>query len=446
MFDEAAKRGGSGTFHGYILMDEMSIQQDLQIVKRGRNWSIVGAVDLGCIVNSLDELSTTKKNMKMATHCFQYLYVGFNGFRWPIAYFGSDNVNGHAIYLTFWPLIDQLASFGFNVHACIMDGSSNNRQFTHLVIDPNSARVNRYTTINPFKLSARVCLIQDCKHVFKKIRNSLLKSVEGSKREITLNGKPIFWVYFQNAYLFNINREFRYYHKLTRAHVFLTPQAKMRNHLATDVLGPQMFDLMTHYKSFLGEEGHCLESVLELLEHTSFLVSFFMDTKSKLTTVGDPKVSRLFETLRFFHSWEDQYLTTKDQTKYLITRETRQDIDSCLYGFVSLLSVAERLKLPLVPGYINSDLIENWFCQHRGLRNGFNQNPTLCQIASATNANIITGSVVSSKGNAGGLSYVHKGVMPPTKKFKACFSQNGKSSATRNSSAMDLSAGMDISH
>ena len=67
---------------------------------------------------------------------------------------------------------------------------------------------------------------------------------------------------------------------------------------------------------------------------------------------------------------------------------------------------------------MNSDLIGNWFCQHRGLRNGFNQNPTLRQIAGATNTNIITGSVVSSKGNVGGLTYRTKGVLPPTKKFK----------------------------
>ena len=104
--------------------------------------------------------------------------------------------------------------------------------------------------------------------------------------------------------------------------------------------------------------------------------------------------------------------------KHLITKETRQDIDSCIYGFISLLTAAEKLKIALIPGYINSDLIENWFCQHRGLRNGFNQNPTLSQISGATNSNIITGSVVSSKGNVGGLLQSAKGVMPPTKKFK----------------------------
>ena len=356
----------------------------------------------------------------MATHCFQYMFVRFNGFRWPIAYFGSDNVNGHSIYLTFWPLVDYLSSFGFLVHGAIMDGSSNNRQFTRLVVNPNSARINMYTTTNPFDMTKRVALIHDCKHVFKKIRNSLLSSSTNGKRQICLDGTPIYWCYFQDAYRYNVRRDFRFFHKLTHQHVFLNAQAKMRNHLATDVLGPNMLSLMMEYQESLGSEGAILSSTIKLLEQTSFLITFFSNGKSKISNFTDLCIAQLKDVLKCFHLWEDQYSTYKDKQKHLITGETRQDIDSCIYGFLALLSVAEKLKISLVPGYINSDLIENWFCQHRGLRNGFNQHPTLSQIAGATNTNIITGSVISSKGNAGvGGAYVKcKGVMPPTKKFK----------------------------
>ena len=415
---EAEKKGGDSTFNGFVLLDEMSIQQDLQIVRQGQKWSIVGAVDLGNMVNSLDEISNEKKNLKMASHCFQYMFVGFNGFRWPIAYFGSDNVNGHSIYLTFWPLVDTLQSFGFTVHAAIMDGSSNNRQFTRLLINPSTARIDKYTTINPFNVLSRVSIIQDCKHVFKKIRNSLLSSAPNGKRQLVLNEVPIYWYYFQDAYRFNVQREFRFFHKLTRQHVYLNAQAKMRNHLATDVLGPEMLSLMYQYQTSLKSEGHKLNSLIQLLEHTSQFVTFFSNTKIKIVNVKDPQISNLLQILEFFHTWEEEFSSSKDKMKHLITSETRQDIDSCIYGFVSLVAVAQQLNLPLIPGYINSDLIENWFCQHRILRNGFTANPTLSQIAGATNTNIITGSVVSSKGNVGGITFRTKGVLPPTKKFK----------------------------
>ena len=418
MFNEAVKKGGTSTFNGYLLLDEMSIQQDLQVVKRGHNWSIVGAVDLGPLCNNLHELTNSNDKCKLATHCFQYLYVGFNGFRWPVAYFGSDNVNGHSIYLTLWPLVDQLSSFGFKVHGAIMDGSSNNRQFARLLINPTSARISMYSTTNPYALNSRFCLIQDCKHVFKKIRNSLLSSTPAGKRQITLHGKSIFWHYFQEAYLFNIRREFRFFHTLSREHVYLTAQGKMRNHLDTDVLGPKMLSLFQHFKEHLKSDGEKLDSVIELLQVTSSLVQFFCNTHLKLSNVSEQPVQQLLTHLNFFHEWENEFTSPKEKMKHLITKETREDIDACVYGFINLLKVAQKLDISLKPGYINSDLIENWFCQHRGLRNGFNQNPTLSQTAGATNSNIITGSVVSSKGNVGGITIVTEGVMPPSRKFQ----------------------------
>ena len=253
-----------------------------------------------------------------------------------------------------------------------MDGSSNNRQFTRLLIDPTSARLTMYTTINPYKLGSKFAVIQDCKHVFKKIRNSLLSSSPTGKRQILLNGSPIFWQFFQEAYMYNIKREFRYFKALTREHVFLNSQAKMRNHLATDILGTDMLNLMQHFKESLRDEGDKLDSLITLLEVTSSLVTFFSNTKLKISDTSHIAIAQLMQNLTFFHTWESQFETPKEKFKHLITKETRQDIDSCIYGFIALLNVAQKLKISLIPGYINSDLIENWFCQHRGLRNGFN--------------------------------------------------------------------------
>ena len=300
----------------------MAIQQDLQIIRRGRKWSIVGAIDLGNTVNSLDEISNEKNKFRMASHCFQYMFVGFSGFRWPVAYFGTDNVNGHSIYLTFWPLVDHLRTFGFSVHGAIMDGSSNNRQFTRLVVNPNKARLTKYTTINPFDVDSKVAIIQDCKHVFKKIRNSLLSSAPGGKRQIVLDGQHIYWSYFQDAYRFNVRREFRFFHRLARQHVYLNAQAKMHNHLATDVLGIDMLLLMTEYQKSLENEGHKLDSTIQLLQRTSYMVSFFCNTKNKISNTCDLQVSNLLDILHFFHDWENQFSTTKEKSKHLITNET----------------------------------------------------------------------------------------------------------------------------
>ena len=113
-----------------------------------------------------------RKKVQMASHYFQYMFVGLNDFRWPVAYYGSNNVNGNSIYLTVWPLTDTLDSYGFKVHGILMDGSNNNRQFCRLIVKSKNARALKY----PYSVNEHVNLVQDCKHVMKKIRNSILSS------------------------------------------------------------------------------------------------------------------------------------------------------------------------------------------------------------------------------------------------------------------------------
>ena len=130
---------------------------------------------MGDLVNDLDDI-TEKKNknkIQMASHYFQYMFVGLNGFCWPVAYYSTNNINGHSIYLTVWPLIDTLDSYGFKVHRILMDRSNNNHQFCCLLVKPENARALKYSSVNPYNVLEHVNLFQDCKHVMKKIRNSI---------------------------------------------------------------------------------------------------------------------------------------------------------------------------------------------------------------------------------------------------------------------------------
>ena len=125
-------------------------------------------VDLGPLVNNLEMISDQKKNMHLATHCFQLMYQAMGGFRWPVAYCGMHNVNPHQIYQTFWPLVDVLSSFGFQVHAALLDGSNNNRYFMNTLINPESARCLKYISSDMYDVSHIITFTQDCKHTLKK--------------------------------------------------------------------------------------------------------------------------------------------------------------------------------------------------------------------------------------------------------------------------------------
>ena len=194
-----------GVFNGVLFLDEMSIQKDLQIIKRGEDWHVMGAVDLGPLINHLNEISKFGNELEVATHYFQYILVVFNGFCWPAAYYGLNNVNGHGIYLTFWPLVDALSSYSFKVHAALMDSSSNNCQFSCIVVKPASACIMKYVALNPYDHTTNISIVQDCKHVIKKIRNSIMSSRPHAKakRQLMLKGQYIFWDYFEQTYAFN---------------------------------------------------------------------------------------------------------------------------------------------------------------------------------------------------------------------------------------------------
>ena len=55
----------------------------------------------------------------------------------------------------------------------------------------------------------------------------------------------------------------------------------------------------------------------------------------------------------------------------------------------------------LVPARINSDVIENIFCQQRGIINGNNTNPTFYQFVKNINTVIIGQSAISKSCNTG---------------------------------------------
>ena len=83
-----------------------------------------------------------------------------------------------------------------------------------------------------------------------------------------------------------------------------------------------------------------------------------------------------------------------------MTKECREDIDCSLGGFLSLCAQVHPHKVAVLPGYINSDVVENFFCQQRGTTNGLNTNPTIYQYGPSVNSIILGQKTVSRKSNA----------------------------------------------
>jgi hypothetical protein len=92
------------------------------------------------------------------------------------------------------------------------------------------------------------------------------------------------------------------------------------------------------------------------------------------------------------HCWYQFYNYYKSdfvgkRYKDLITMETREDLDFMFYGIMSLTEYAiNEIHTEVVPSRLNSDIIENIFCQQRSIYHGPTTNPTYNRYRTGTNS------------------------------------------------------------
>lgn len=408
-------------YEGGLLIDEMSIQPDLQLKRIGQEYQLIGFTECSEESRYIDIL-TGKHDIKLATHVLQFLFIGQTGFRFPVAHFPTAQAYSRDLYLTFWRLVQQMGLFGFNVTYISIDGAQSNRTFMKMFLPENQATSDSMETMlfeNIFDSSLpKISIIMDYSHVMKKIRNNILKSghFQYNKKLLYFNDKFIVWDHWLKAYQWDISSNtLKVYPQLTEEHFHLNSQLKMRNKLAENVLNKDMLHLMEIYQKTIGEKGADLNSSIELLKNTSVLVEIFRD-KRPLKTYEDSRLMELRNVLLWFRNWEKSVINSNisNKEKSLLSSQTREDIVSCIKGFDSMcFEKFKRSSGSIIPARINSDPIENIFSQQRGIHNGANSNPDYLTYCRTMNSIILGESSLSSKSNAadtnhGAMFYIPK--------------------------------------
>ena len=130
---EALRRNLSpAAYHGGILMDEMSIQEDLQAVRSGQGMRLIGFVDQGSESAQLSTSRTGTMDKELANHVLLMQFVGFNGFRFPFAHFPTRQATATDLFIHFWKAVSMLQSYGFHTDYINIDGAITNRQFVNM--------------------------------------------------------------------------------------------------------------------------------------------------------------------------------------------------------------------------------------------------------------------------------------------------------------------------
>ncbi len=124
MYDTAQlKNLAEEAYEGEIIIDEVSIQADLQISTRGGCASLVGCVDVGSENAAMDSLRAGVHKQELATHVIQMEFLSFSGLVFPFAHFPTRGAQAHHLCLLFWEAVKHLLDYGFKVKFCFFDGA-----------------------------------------------------------------------------------------------------------------------------------------------------------------------------------------------------------------------------------------------------------------------------------------------------------------------------------
>ncbi|PIK38809.1 hypothetical protein BSL78_24364 [Apostichopus japonicus] len=322
---------------------------------------------------------------ELATEVLQVYFLGYTGFRWPICHFPTCGVKASELYVMLWDVIAKLQDWGFTIDCILQDGGAANRQFINLHFSdvPTDSKYLAANIVNPSRV---VAMCQDFSHIVKKIRNGIMKSGDHpspiNTRKLQLNGNYIVWQQWIDAVKWDRKVNSRPIHqKISDSHLFPDSSEKMRNHLAEEMLDADALNLLKCYTASL-INGNGLDSTIELLETTSKMIEIFRHNRP-IKNVHDDRIATVGKACNFCQDWRNCVLTNvhvpdKEKRKCILSPACCDDIESLLLSFPEIcrIHLEEYPNGYIIPSRYNSDIIENHFCQQRGLHNGNATHPT----------------------------------------------------------------------
>jgi hypothetical protein len=91
-----------------------------------------------------------KDEAKVATHLLQFMFIGSTGFKCPICYFPTIEVDPITLYHKFWDVVFNLGEYGFKVLLAVCDGAQANRTFIQCHFAGLDAIKEKFTTTNMY--------------------------------------------------------------------------------------------------------------------------------------------------------------------------------------------------------------------------------------------------------------------------------------------------------
>ncbi|WAR24609.1 hypothetical protein MAR_038278 [Mya arenaria] len=154
----------------------MSFQEEFCMTRENGGYRLIGFIDNDKVNKDITGLSCGKQEQKLATHVFQFLLIGLNGFHFPFFPVSQSKPN-QVIFIFVWKAVQYLYVYGFTVTFVSMDGAQTNQDFLKMFCEKTIPSDEKFSTINIVSPSdKKITFIMDYSHE-SKMRNGLDETV-----------------------------------------------------------------------------------------------------------------------------------------------------------------------------------------------------------------------------------------------------------------------------
>ncbi|KAK3916262.1 Putative nuclease [Frankliniella fusca] len=227
-----------------IEFDEMHVRSDIVIDKK--TGDIIGYAHLRKVEKDLAdmeaEISSSNFSPSLAKTVLVFLVQGVSNplLGVVVGIYPSKDLSSSQLFSRVWDVIYTMESCGLKVSSIICDGAAMNKKFSRIHPGVDALQVGSdyvYATKNLAATEERLLYFMvDPPHLLKTVRNCLTNSYCHKKsRKMWKNNEDLSWVTIEKLYAISAQDKYPP-HKLTRAHIKLTPFSCMKVILATQTM------------------------------------------------------------------------------------------------------------------------------------------------------------------------------------------------------------------
>lgn len=292
----------------------------------------------------------------------QMMFLGLDGFRFPLAVFEMKDIYGYQLYDPFWKSVSELYMYGFRVMYACLDGSEASHSFMHICLGD---KPTSFVSKSPCLLTDMVFIV-DFAYVLKELRNNIMTSGvrQMCTKLLTLpSSYTVQWQMFLDVFQWAKENASQFYGKLTIDHFTFDSQSKTNYQLAEDVLNSEMLQLVKSYQKCHGEKRSALNGLVELLEQTSKLIDIFNDLHP-VKSEDDHRLTELMRISKWFLDWQkytEQCIetTSKEESKKFLTNKCHESVQACIQGFCELCHrvLTDPVNMDVTPALFNSETL-----------------------------------------------------------------------------------------